>query len=98
MAGFLIPPGWHEPPRSSYAREVVAILLGFHLGVCVFAAIKAIGQTRRCRRRLGGKLTPYIAMVWISWVCGIIQATINYMYLKDQIEPRYTYRRLRPSA
>jgi hypothetical protein len=76
-------------PAPPWVREIDAIMLGSMLGFGFFAAVKAARQTYWCWRRLHGRLTSYILMIWICLGCGITQCCISYAYQGQKIQPSF---------
>lgn len=64
-------------------------MLGFMLGFGFFTAVKAARQTYWCWRRLHGRLTSYILMIWICLACGITQCCLSYAYQGQKIQPSF---------
>ncbi|KAH6686216.1 hypothetical protein F5X68DRAFT_232380 [Plectosphaerella plurivora] len=87
--GFLVPPTWRFVPPPPWVREIDAIMLGFMSGFALFTAVKAARQTYWCWRRLHGRLTSYILMIWICLACGITQCAINHAYQGQRIQPSF---------
>ena len=86
--GFLIPEWYQGEVPTEEDMNTSSIFWGFSIGIGLFSAVEAIGQTMRTWKRTK-RVTAYIAMIWTNWMASMVIGAIAWCFQIGYIKPRY---------
>ncbi|RYP30630.1 hypothetical protein DL768_011192 [Monosporascus sp. mg162] len=82
--GLFVPDWWTREPINEGDINICSIFLGFAICAAIFAAWKAGEQSMTSWKR-SGRVTIYIAMLWLEWIANVVLAVISWMFQRGYI-------------
>ncbi|KAH8656381.1 hypothetical protein BGZ61DRAFT_540955 [Ilyonectria robusta] len=88
MAGFLIPPWYQEVVPTLDDLLVASIIWGFTLASGLFAAARAVQQTRATWKR-SRRIHAYATMVWAEWTVSTVIGVLSWLFIRGIIRASF---------
>ncbi|RYP10545.1 hypothetical protein DL764_000598 [Monosporascus ibericus] len=82
--GLFVPDWWTREPIDEVDMNICSLFLGFAICAAIFAAWKAGEQSITSWKR-SGRVTIYIAMLWLEWIASVVLAVISWMFHRGHI-------------
>lgn len=90
-AGFLTPQWYQEVAPTLDDLPIASIIWGFTLASGLFAAAKAVQQTRATWKR-SRRIHAYATMVWAEWTVSTVIGVLSWLFIRGIIRARYARR------
>lgn len=86
--GFLVPDRYVFHVPSDADMNTSSIFWGFSLGAAFFSALRAGSQSVQLWRRKG-RVTAYVAMIWVEWIASVVIGVIAWCFQRQYIKARF---------